>query len=420
MNTLPAAAGAQLVERRVRVAAVAVAQCVGWGVLFYAFAIVLEAMEAALQASRAVVTGAFSAGLGASALAGFGIGRWVDRYGSRRVMLTGSLAASGLLVAWSRVETVGELYAVWVGLGLAMSAVLYEPAFAWVAAAYPEHRDEGFTWITVLGGLAATVFAPLATHLVAALGWRGALLTLAGIYAAVTIPVNGWALTTVRPPARGAAAGGVQPGMAGAGLDLSLSQALCRREFWILAAAFFWSSFAVVGLTVYVVPYLTGRGFTVHDAALALAAFGLFQSPTRLWVGPRLLRRSLAFLNALPVAVQALALVVLPLAGSRWSMLVAMGLFGAGNGLVTLSRAASVRNAFGPSAYGQVSGAMAAFPAAARALAPVGMGLFLGVEGRWGLTFTVLVAGLVAVALAAAWGLGRRPVPSPELAGGPG
>src|SRR5205823_14295573 len=49
---------------------------------------------------------------------------------SRGVMTLGSCLATALLLVWSRIESLGALYAVWALMGLAMAATLYEPAFA--------------------------------------------------------------------------------------------------------------------------------------------------------------------------------------------------------------------------------------------------------------------------------------------------
>jgi len=45
-------------------------------------------------------------------------------------MTAGSCLGALLCFPWARVESVTALYAVWFGLGLAMAATLYEPAFA--------------------------------------------------------------------------------------------------------------------------------------------------------------------------------------------------------------------------------------------------------------------------------------------------
>ena len=49
-------------------------------------------------------------------------------------------------------------------------------------------RVRALTTLTLVAGLASTVFAPLTAALAGALGWRGTYLVLAGILAVVTIP----------------------------------------------------------------------------------------------------------------------------------------------------------------------------------------------------------------------------------------
>src|SRR5947207_14213241 len=87
-------------------------------------------METDLGFSRVEVTGAFSIGMGVAALAALPVGRWIDRHGARALMALGSCLATALLLVWSRVESLPELYAVWSLMGLALAATLYEPAFA--------------------------------------------------------------------------------------------------------------------------------------------------------------------------------------------------------------------------------------------------------------------------------------------------
>src|SRR2546426_336847 len=87
-------------------------------------------MEADLGWSRVEITGAFSVGMGVAALAALPVGRWIDHHGARALMTTGSCLATVLLLAWSRIESLSALYAVWCLMGAALAATLYEPAFA--------------------------------------------------------------------------------------------------------------------------------------------------------------------------------------------------------------------------------------------------------------------------------------------------
>ncbi len=58
------------------------------------------------------------------------------------------------------------LYLAWTVIGLAMAATLYEPAMAVLVALDPARRYRTLTVVTVAGGLASTVFAPLGAWLV--------------------------------------------------------------------------------------------------------------------------------------------------------------------------------------------------------------------------------------------------------------
>src|SRR5262245_61059452 len=156
-------------------------------------------MEEALHASRVAISGAFSLGLAISALAAVPVGRWLDRRGPRGLMTAGSCLAAVLCLAWARVESAPALYAVWFGMGFAMAATLYEPAFAAVVSWFPTHgRDRALLLLTLVAGLASTIFMPIEAWLLARLGWRTAITALALVLGAITIPVHALALR--RPP----------------------------------------------------------------------------------------------------------------------------------------------------------------------------------------------------------------------------
>src|SRR2546430_10807164 len=91
------------------VAALAVTQTVGYGVLYYAFAVLLQPMAMTLHAATATVTGALTASVLAGAVLAVPVGRWLDRHGGRALVSTGSTAATVLVVAPSQVPSVSHL-----------------------------------------------------------------------------------------------------------------------------------------------------------------------------------------------------------------------------------------------------------------------------------------------------------------------
>ncbi|MEQ4205326.1 MFS transporter [Actinopolymorpha sp. B9G3] len=192
------------------VAALALTTTAGYGVLAYAFAVFLVPMQADLHASRTALTVAPALSLLTSAAVAVPVGRWLDRSGGRRLMVLSSVLATGCLLAWSRVENVVALYAVFVGLGVAAAGVLYEAAFAVVVTWFHgQRRGTAILAITIVGGFASTIFLPLSGLLVEFYGWRQALVVLAVIYGAVTVPLH----LVVRRPL--ALVGADEPGSGG-------------------------------------------------------------------------------------------------------------------------------------------------------------------------------------------------------------
>ena len=85
------------------------------------------------------------------------------------------------MLAWSRVEGLAAFYAIWIGIGLVMAAVLYEPAFTVLAKwfADPRERTRAMTALTLVAGVSSLVFLPLGQALIDGHGWRDALVILA-------------------------------------------------------------------------------------------------------------------------------------------------------------------------------------------------------------------------------------------------
>jgi len=377
------------------VGALSITETITWGIVYYGFAVFLTPMERDLGFSRVALTGAFSVGLLAAALVGLPVGRWIDRHGARGLMTAGSCAAVALMLAWSRVQTLAELYVVWALMGLAMAATLYEPAFAAIIGWFSRHRDRALLTLTLAAGLASTIFVPIETWLLARMDWRTTLVTLAVFLAVTTIPIHAFVL---RPPPRPDAAG------AGAGVSAdrshSLREALRTVVFWVLTAAFVASNFAVNAVTVHVIPYLTGHGYPLATAAMTIGWIGAMQLVGRILFGPIATRFGHRPMTAAVFVAQATGLALLATVKHLPSLIPVIVLLGAANGMATLARASIVAEIFGRRNYGAISGAMALGSNGARAVGPVGASLMLVALGAYEAVFVVLAAAVFGAGLA--------------------
>jgi MFS family permease len=375
------------------VAALSVTETVTWGIIYYGFPVFLRPMEQDLGASRVAVTAAFSIGLGTSALASISVGRWLDRRGPRALMTVGSCLATLLTFAWARVESLATLYVVWFLMGLAMATTLYEPAFAVVVSWFARGRDRALLTVTLVAGLASTIFMPIEAALLERMGWRSALTVLAVVLGTITIPIHALLL---RQGTAGRTAGVAE----GAAPSLTLGQAARTAIFWVLGIAFVVSNFATAAVTTHLIPFLVERGYSAAVAAAAIGWTGAMQLPGRVLFVPISARLGSRVMVAAVFVAQALGVGQLTLLARLGTLVPFIVLQGAANGMATLARASSLAEIFGARNYGAISGAVALGANSARAFGPVGASLLLVGLGSYPAVFWALAASLVAAGAA--------------------
>lgn len=358
-----------------RLVALSLGQLVSWGVLYYGVIVAGSRIAEQTGWPLALVTGLFSAGLVVSALAGIPIGRLLDARGPRSVMTAGSaLAAAGFVVV-ALAPTPATFALGWVVTGAAQSAVLYQAAFTVVTRRYGERRRGPLTVVTIAGGLASTVFAPLIAGLLTVLDWRGTFLVLAAILAIVTLPIHALSLERSWP-----ASPSLTPHEAS---ERGPVRAVLRtRRFWLLEISTLAVSGSILVVTLAAIPLLMERGLSFQLAALGIGLLGAGQLIGRLLflAAPRALAarpgppwRALATTGALGAVALAL-LGLIP--GPAWLLIGGGVLAGAVRGAQTLVVASSVSDRWGTRDYGALHGVYAAPVTIIGALAPA-LGILL-------------------------------------------
>jgi MFS family permease len=383
--------------------AIGLGQCVSWGVLYYAFSVLIVPVERELGAQRWVVVGAFSVALLVSAAASPRVGTLVDRGHGPFVVQAGGLTAAGLLAIWAMAPSVALSYLVWAALGLCMSAVLYEPIFAIVGKAIEHAGDRlrSIATITVFGGFASTVFLPLTGALVDRFGWRAAVGALAALLAITTVVVHRLVLS--RPAVARSAMAGKQA--ADSRQEVPSRPVVPSRQGapsrpWLLMTVFTCSSFVSAALATNLVPALIDRQLPATTAAMFASLFGIMQLPGRLlFMRERRVTPRTLILSSLGLQVAGLA--ALASSGALGAVGVGVALFACGSGLATLARPYLVLVMYGAAHAGYINGFTARGQQLARAVGPVAAAALAGVVG-YGWVFAALgLLVTVAVGLAA-------------------
>jgi MFS family permease len=376
------------------VGALSITETVSWGIVYYAFAVFLIPMRRELGFSTAALTGAFSLALLISAVAGIAVGRYLDRRSPRGLMTGGSVAATILVLAWSQVHGLAALYALFSAIGVVMALILYEPAFTVLAKWFPDasERRRAMTTLTLVAALASFIFLPLSQALVDAHGWRDALVILAVVLGAITIPLHALALRRAPRP-HTASAAQTSPSHV-------TRQALRSASFWLLSIAFFLGTFTGIAMTIHAIPFLLDRGYSAGFAAFAVGLIGVAQIPGRAVfavVGARL-PRELTISAVFALIAAGIALVVG--LDTTATVLIGLVLLGMGNGMATLARATAIADLYGGTAYGTINSIVAAGTTGARAAGPVAAALYAAAVGYDALLWTLAAIAAVAVLLA--------------------
>jgi MFS family permease len=382
--------------------ALAVTQTVGYGVLYYAFAVFLIPMTRDLHAGTTVVTGAGTLAVVVAAVGAVLVGRWQDRHGGRGLMTAGSVLGSLAVVAWSQVHTILQLYLVFLAVGVASAMVLYEPAFAVLVARFDaRRRPAALLAVTVVAGFASTIFLPLAGYLNEHLGWRPALLCLAAVHAAGTVPLHALALPRRVPATEWSTSDG------GVDRTAAVRAVLRERGFWLLAAAFVAHVAATATIAVLLVSYLTTLGHPPTFAATVAGLIGALSVTGRLVTTGLRRRHSTIGVTAPVFVLQAAAAAALPALGrTAVGAIACVVVFGLGFGVSTIARPTLIAERYDTAIYATLAGTLAAPVTLARATGPLAAAALATSAGYTPVMFAVAAACLTAAAALAA---ARRP-----------
>lgn len=360
--------------RRHVIWAIGCGQLVNWGVMYFAFGVLLVPLEQYLDEPRWLVAGAFSLSLLVSAFAAPAVGRLADRGQGPAVMQAGGLIASALLFGWAAWPSLWSTYLVWALLGLCGAAILYEPVFAIVGRAFsdPAGRMRAIATVTVMGGLASSVFLPGTAALTDRLGWRGAVIAIGMLIGLTTLVVWRiafgdlvWSTQTIR--------------------DAILSEAgdgstATLPHLHRFAAVFAVSAIVNSAVASNMVAALIDGSFAPTLAASIAGLFGLMQLPGRMLMTTPSFTPSPVRLILVSFAFQVAGLLAL-MVHSTASLVAGVILFAIGAGLTTLARPYWVLHAYGPSRAGHANGVIARAQQIARAAGPVSAAAAAGSAG---------------------------------------
>jgi predicted MFS family arabinose efflux permease len=388
-----------------RIYAIAVAQTISWGTVYYSFTLFLGPMQADLNWSKADLSAGISIALAVAAIASLGTGRWIDRFGGRVLMTGGSLVAATLLATWSSVAQLQLYYAIWAAFGLVLATTLYDPAFMVLVTSLKERAPKAIMAVTLVAGFAGTIFVPLTNVLIDSLGWREALMVLAGFNLLICVPIHWLALKGLHHRQRDAVQTPPEPG-----LRSPVAAAMRRPVFWAILFTFICHAVFYSSVPVHFIPLLIDSAMEKDAAVAIFALIGPSQVAGRVllatasqWIALRYAGLAAFFLSFSGFAVLALA------PQSVTAILVFAIFYGAANGMTTIVRATIVPELLGHRGIGAIQGTIAFPVSMLLAGAPYFASLLEQRSGSYGpvVVMWLMLAGAALCGFAVALWLGR-------------
>lgn len=245
----------------------------------------LVPMTTDLGWTRAQFAVATSLGTAISAMFGFFIGVYVDRFGARPLMLVGSVVVGAALIAMS---TVNELWQF-----VLLRGVLFTVGFVLIGGLvvnvtiskwFVERRGWAISIASLGTSLGSVVVTPTMVRVVDQFGWRVGWVVLGVGAWLLVLPV---ALIMRRQPEDyGLLPDGAVEGDERSAATLERGREDLARSFtrgaavrtpamWVLVVAFGFADVGLVAMLFHAIPFLTDAGFSRTEASLVFSSIGV-------------------------------------------------------------------------------------------------------------------------------------------------
>jgi len=335
------------------------------GVVFYGFTAFFEPLADKFNWSYAQISFAASLrGMEAGLLAPL-VGILVDRWGSRRLLFSGTIISSLGLILLSRTASLAMFYGAFIllaiGMSICSSTVLMTAVANWF------RRKIGIaTGIMVSGYGFGGLLVPVIVRLIDTYDWQKALIILAIGMLALCLPLS--LLVRHKPEQYGYQPDGEAENTVilnnssapakTAEVNIGTRQALKSRTFWHIAVSLLCQAMMVSAVVTHVMPYLTSIHIPRANSTLIAMAIPLTSISGRLglgWLGDRFDKRRV-IAGALALMCGGLLCFGFASSTAVWVLTPFLILFGIGYGGNNTLRASVIREFFGRSNFGAIHG----------------------------------------------------------------
>src|SRR5580658_2767626 len=365
----------------------------GFGSLFvYTFSVFVKPLAAEFGWSREAISSGFAIAAVTLGLISPLLGRWIDRFGPRRIILI-CMTVYGFAIASLSLLRSGlwQFYVTCFVLGVVGNGAAHLAFSRSISTWFQRRLGMALAFVMVGAGLGAMILPVVAQAIISRSGWRAAYASLGGLALLLGLPLS-WRYIREHGATGLTSAPAAHSGM-------TWQQGLRSSVFWIVTAILFVSSISMNGAITHLSALLTDRGLTAGKAALCASLLGGSSLLGRIVVG-WLLDRFFGSRVALVInLITALGMFLLARATSFPAGCFAAVLIGVGAGGEAAITPYLLTRYFGLRAFSTLYGLTWTFYAAAGAIGPVILGHAFDATGSYS-SLLILLAAALAVAAA--------------------
>jgi MFS family permease len=368
----------------------------GFGSLFvYTFTVFVKPLSAQFGWNREAVSLGF--GLAAITLGVVSplLGRWIDRFGPRRIILLCMTVYCVAILSLSFLHShLWQFYGTCIVLGLVGNGAAHLAYSRSISSWFQRRLGLALAFVMVGAGLGCLILPVVAQATISWFGWRTAYFSLGCLALLLGLPLS-WRYIVERSVVRPESARVAKFGK-------TWQQGLGSFAFWIIVAILFVSSIGMNGAVTQLSALLTDRGITPSHAAFCVSMIGGSSVLGRIGAGWLLDRLFGGYVALLVNLVTAAGIFLLAHASSFPAGCLAAALIGLGAGGEAAITPYLLTRYFGLRALSTLYGLTWTFYAAAGAIGPVILGRAFDLTGSY---TSLLVALAIALAIAAAMNL---------------
>lgn len=329
----------------------------------------------------------------------FFVGKWTALYGARKLIVVGTLLATGAAAMTAIVSNVWMIY-LWAFLIGAASCFVYSPGINVAQQYFPHIKGTVSGLVNLTFGIAAAIMVPIYRLWLERLGTD----VLALAVAALTLCFGLIGAQLIALPAQGAASQGAKPvalkPTQSAKRALTPAEALRTRNFWSLWAV--WALMGAAGITMVSQSVRFGLhlGFGFAAASGILASFNITNGLSRLASGVLSDRLGRKATLALSFILAGAAYLALPHVSSLSLIMLLAAAVGFGYGTLFACSAPLIAECFGLEHFGIIFGLVfTSFGFASGLIGPLATGAILDATGG---NYTIAFAFLGALCIVSA------------------